>query len=203
MYEPAPSTTATVPQVELDVIGQFRDALTAGTDWVDALLDSLSVWSVPEETVDERLHRYFIGGEAFDWLLLSQRLCESANDLLGDREVDELLFGGMLPERVDADSFRERLGVHKFRGFLNFFYGVTVEEALHAAVEQEILKRHIGNGVQYRDDFTNESFQKIYHEPKDSLFEQFHIESNYSDGDSLSITQSKASEGWIRTICLS
>ncbi len=197
MYDHGSATTATVPQVEFDVIAQFRQALIEGTDWVDAILDSLSVWSVPEETVDDKLHRYFIGGEAFDWLLLSQRLYESASDLLNDREVDDLLFNGMLPERIDADTFRERLGVQKFRGFLNYFYGVTVEEALHAAVEKEVHKRHIGNGVQYRDDFSDESFQKIYHEPKESLFEQFQIECNYFDEDSLTVTQSKEFTYWL------
>ena len=37
--------------------------------------------------------------------------------------------------------------MEKYRGYLNFHYGVTVEETLQLAVEQEVIKRRASNGL--------------------------------------------------------
>ena len=56
----------------------FRTALDAGDPWFDALMRAIALWESPDETVDGRQYRYLIGGEAFDWLLLAERLLRGA-----------------------------------------------------------------------------------------------------------------------------
>ena len=45
-----------------------------------------------------------------------------------DREG--LLFTGQLPPEVTSEVFRELIGVTKHRAYLNYWYGVVLEEAL-------------------------------------------------------------------------
>src|SRR5438445_11328291 len=65
-----------------EVLRQFRARLLDGDDWFDALLQAVAHWSTPFEVHDGREYRYLVGGEAFDWLLLAQRLVLSVVDLV-------------------------------------------------------------------------------------------------------------------------
>ena len=69
---------------------------------------------------------------------------------------------GACPSRFDEDRFRELLGGEKYRGHLNYFYGVTVEEALQVAVETEIVKRLVSNGYTDTADVSDEALLRIY-----------------------------------------
>ena len=77
-----------------------------------------------------------------------------------DRE--NLLFEGVLPHDFDREQFKDLLGSDKYRAYLNYYYGIVVEEALHLAVELDLNKRFVSNGHQYSRDFTNEIFRRIY-----------------------------------------
>ena len=54
----------------------FLRLLERGEPWYPALLTVIARWTASEETVDGVYYRYLIGGEAFDWLRLAQRLIE-------------------------------------------------------------------------------------------------------------------------------
>ena len=54
----------------------------------------MGAWMLPEETDGGRLYRYFIAGEAFDWLLLAERLCVEVRDLVPEEPVETLLLRG-------------------------------------------------------------------------------------------------------------
>ncbi|MNC93336.1 hypothetical protein D3C83_99420 [compost metagenome] len=58
----------------MDPLEHFRSALATGEPWFEALMQTIGLWERPEEQVDGRQYRYLIGGEAFDWLLLAERL---------------------------------------------------------------------------------------------------------------------------------
>ena len=81
--------TATYERAELvstyEALRAFRAALEEGVDWPTALLQAIAEWSTPEETVGDRVYAYFIEGEAFDWLLLAERLFEAADMLIPER----------------------------------------------------------------------------------------------------------------------
>ncbi len=121
---------------------RLRQSIVAGQHWFDALLEAIGDWRVPEETIDGRPFRYLVGGEAFDWLLLAERLMEEIRDMVPARESEALLFEGHWPIDLEDDEFADRLGPAKFSAHLNYLYGVLVEEALQLFVEEEIHKEH-------------------------------------------------------------
>jgi hypothetical protein len=184
-------------ELSIDPIEHLKSSLENGRDWASALLEAMSLWAIPEESYGGRNYRYFIGGEAFDWLVLAERLCSEVGDLIPPQDKDDLLFTGRLPDYIDGGYFKDLLGVQKYRGFLNFFYGVTIEEALQLAVEREVQKRHISNGNLYQDDFSPEAFAKIYHQSKDVLLDLFRLERGYPDVDSMSLDESKEFTYWL------
>ena len=182
---------------DVNPIEHMLSALRGGMDWPTAMLQAMAYWRAPQETIDGNRRNYFIGGEAFDWLLMAERLCEAAGDLIPADEQEALLFDGRFPDTFDAARFKELLGAHKHSGYLNYFYGVVVEEALQLAVEGEVHKRHISNGNRYQSDFTEEAFARIYHKPLGELLAAFRGDMGYPETDALTLTQSKEFTYWL------
>ena len=180
-----------------EIIAKLRHSLECGEDWPTAILKAMAIWSTPEETHRGFHYRYFIAGEAFDWLLLAQRLCLELDDLVPAEELEGLLFSGRFPASFDETRFKDLLGVEKFRGHLNFFYGVTVEEALQHAVEREVHKRHLSNGVQYYDDLSKDAFARIYRDSESNLLKRFREQQGYDDEPSVSFAHSKEFTYWL------
>src|SRR5512140_2138651 len=77
-YLPAPDET----------ILRMRHAVISGQHWFEALLDAVGQWRVPMETIGDRDYRYLVHGEAFDWLLLAERLLDEMPDLVPSREAE-------------------------------------------------------------------------------------------------------------------
>jgi hypothetical protein len=129
-------------------VESFRRALERGEEWYPALLSVIARWSHPREEIDDVAYHYLIAGEAFDWLLLAQRLLDEALDLVPASEVERLLLFGIAPEGADEDSFEAAIGAQKYSAHLNFQYGVVIEELLLLSVEQEFQKagRLVGTG---------------------------------------------------------
>ena len=182
---------------DVNPIEHMLSALRSGVDWPTAMLQAMAYWRAPQETIDGNERNYFIGGEAFDWLLMAERLCEAAGDLIPADEQEALLFDGRFPDSFDAAQFKELLGAHKHSGYLNYFYGVVVEEALQLAVEGEVHKRHISNGNRYQSDFSEEAFARIYHKPHNELLAAFRGDMGYPETDALTLTQSKEFTYWL------
>ncbi len=193
--------TATYERTELvstsEALRAFSSALEEGVDWPSALLQAIAEWSTPEEAVGDRVYRYFIEGEAFDWLLLAERLFEVAGVLIPEDDKEALLFRGRFPDYFETSRFKELMGVEKYRGFLNYFYGVTVEEALHVASEKEVHKRQLSNGNQYQNDFSQEALSRIYRESPDVLLCQFREDKGYPDCEELTMEQSTEFNYWL------
>ncbi|MDA1003575.1 MAG: hypothetical protein O3B31_09565 [Chloroflexi bacterium] len=126
----------------------FRRVLERGEEWYPALLSVIARWSHPREELDGTAYQYLIGGEAFDWLLLAERLLSEATDLVPLQEAERLLLFGIAPDAGDDESFEAAIGTPKYRAHLNFQYGVVVEELLLLSVEQEYQKagRLVGSG---------------------------------------------------------
>ena len=182
---------------EPEAIQQLRRSLEEGRDWSTSLLEAMALWTVPQETHSGRDYNYFIGGEAFDWLLLAERLCEAVDGLLPEGERDELLFTGQFPSSIDETLFKDLLGIDKYRGYLNHFYGVTVEEALQIAAQYEVQKRLLSNGNRYQQDFSEEAYVGIYRAPRSTLLEKFREEKGYSSSPSISLTESNEFTYWL------
>ncbi len=153
-----------------EVVFRMRQAILGGEHWFEALLDGVARWRVPEEEIGSRHFQYLIHGEAFDWLLLAERLLDEVPDLVPPAERDALLWENQWPLDIEDHEFAARLGKAKHSAHLNFQYGVLVEQALQLSIEEEIHKegRSRAWGVDLRADET--MFQRVYGHSREDLF---------------------------------
>ena len=153
-----------------EVVFRMRQAILDGEHWFEALLDAVARWRTPDERIGSRSYNYLILGEAFDWLLLAERLLDEVPDLVPSSEREALLWENKWPIDIDDPEFAARLGKAKHSAHLNYLYGVLVEEALQLSVEEEIHKegRSRAWGADLRVDET--MFQRVYGLAREDLF---------------------------------
>jgi hypothetical protein len=187
---------ATQP-AEREALTHFLHAVQHGADWFDALLEAIALWEAPEEEVDGRHYRYLIGGEAFDWLLLAERLCEAADGAIPAAEKEALLFSGRPPRELDEEEFRRAVGVAKHRAHLNFLYGVTLEEALQVTVEEEVLKEQRSRVWDRNRNVEAQVFERLYGKSRDELLAAFRAERSLPPGDALSYAELREFTYWL------
>ncbi len=180
-----------------DAATYFRRQLAEGAPWHRALLEAMGRWTLPEETWQGRRYRYILGREAFDWLLLAERLCVEAGESIPLEEVELLLFRGVLPEPVEIDEFRSLLGASKHQGYLNYHYGIVLEEALQLSAEEKIRKRHIARGYTDSEELVEDAFHHLYNDSRSNLMDEFRRSSGISRHSSLSLTDLKEFTYWL------
>ena len=180
-----------------EAVRHFKQAILGGKNWYLALLEAISLWDKAEESIGGREFRYLIGGEAFDWLLLAERLCRSVNGLIPDEEAEKLLFYGKAPVNLTTEEFKNLIGAGKYRQYLNFFYGVSVEEALLLAVEEEVAKERRAT-VWHRDnDFSGEAYRRIYAADQKELLKQFRHQKGYPQSSAIGLTELREFTYWL------
>jgi hypothetical protein len=182
---------------DAEAIRHFKQALASGRNWYLALLESIGLWCSAEEIYQERSYLYLIDGEAFDWLLLAERLCETADGLLPEDEKNALLFQGITPMALSAGEVKQLIGEKKYGQYLNYFYGVTVEEALGLAVQEEIDKETTVQGLGRKIEASDELYLRIYDTARDALLQQFREEKGYPQLKSTSLTELKEFTYWL------
>ena len=156
------TTDSTVNTQSALHLRELRYRISEGMDWLIALLSTIGDWRLPEEDVDGYHYRYLIGGEAFDWLLLAERLCASIDDLVPTAEREMLPLRGSVPGSVGVTNFRQLIGYEKYRAHLNFVYGVLVEQALQTAVAAEVKKEQLSSAWKTGGETNDEVCQRIY-----------------------------------------
>ncbi|MCZ6539008.1 MAG: hypothetical protein O6922_04185, partial [Chloroflexi bacterium] len=85
---------------------------------------------------------------------------------------DPVLFAGF-----EEPDFMRAVGVDKFRAHLSYFYGVTVEQSLIVAVEEEVTHRRVSNGRQLSDGALDQAYELLYGSGREPLWEVFKLES--------------------------
>lgn len=154
------------------IIETLRAAVAAGDEhWFLPLLEAVRLWPLPEERVGGRTFRYLIAGEAFDWLLLAERLCEELNGLIPEEEAEALLFHGRLPMEAGEEEFKRLLGA-KYSPHLNFIYGVRIEMAIQLAAQEEVRKERRSR-VWENGHTEDEAFHRIYGASRGELLKAF------------------------------
>jgi len=197
--------TATEPAVAeavapgSEAIDHLLKTIAQGTPWHVALLEAVALWDVAEETNDGLLRRYLIAGEALDWMLVAERLCEAATAAIPAGEAEELLFYGRPLVDITQEQFKGLVGVARYRQYLNYFYGVTVEEALFCAVRGEVRKERWAAGFVRERDPTNEVYRRIYHATGGVLLRRFRKESDYPQRRSTGLLEMKEFSYWLFT----
>ena len=186
------------PVSDAGVIRYLEQAISGGKHWYIALLEAIGLWTVAEEVHNQRRYCYLIAGEAFDWLLLAERLCAAVDGLLPDDEKTALLFHGQPPLNLTVDKFKELIGGGKYHQYLNYFYGITVEEALILVVQEEVRKERRTSGYSNKEhDVVGEVYRRIYGATKPVLLKRFRREKGYPHLKSISLTELKEFTYWL------
>ena len=158
----------------------LRKSLTLGKHWTEALLQTIGLWTLPQEVVHGREYKYLIMGEALDWLVLAERLMPDVGGYITETELEDLLFTGVMPSTVTPEVFRSLIGPTKYRAHLNYWYGVIVEEALQLATEEDVRKRHRALCYPDSEDLVEEAFKLLYNKSRQELLEEFKIRHDIS-----------------------
>ena len=158
---------------EPEAVWHLKQAVQSGREWHLALLEAMGMWTIPEEEVHGRHYTYLVQGEAFDWLILAERLCGELDGMVPMEEKEQLLFQGRLPDGISTAEFQDLIGHNKHRAFLNYWYGVVVEEALQLAVEEEVRKQHLARGFSDSEALVEEAFMRIYDDTRSNLVKEF------------------------------
>lgn len=192
----------------IDPLAAYLSALDGGAPWFEAMMQAIALWERPHEAVDGRQYRYLIGGEAFDWLLLAERLVDAAAGHVPAAEAERLLFDAHAPGgpespaggRLDDERLRDFIGEAKHRAHLNYLYGVTVEEALQYAVELEVSKERVTVHIRdprADDAATDPVYERIYGRPRAALLREFRDEAALPHGTHISLTELREFMYWL------
>jgi hypothetical protein len=169
------------------VISRLKsDIAPTGDEWKLSVLETIAEWPLAQEEVEGKRLDYLIGGEAFDWRLLAQRLLGECGSKIEHEVVWEWLSEPVLFGGFEEPEFMRAVGVDKFRAHLSYFYGVTVEQSLLAAVEEEITHRRVAAGRPLSDRSLEMAYETLYGNTRDQLWEVFRVESGTNT----------AREGW-------
>ncbi len=186
-----------IVNAEPETVLHLKSEIAAGKHWFLALLEAIGLWEIPAEVYNGRTYCYLIADEAFDWLPLAQRLCESIDGLIPQEEKDNLIFHGKPPIEVSPDEFKNYIGVLKYQQYLNYFYGITVEEALIQAVRDEVRKERRVFGYREEEDHDSEVFPRIYGVGRMELLKEFRSERGHPQQRSISLTELKEFTYWL------
>lgn len=178
-----------------EAISHLRNSILSGKHWYLALLEAISLWTIPEEEVEGRRYKYLIAGEAFNWLLLAERLCREVEDLIPEEERANLLLCGYPPLDLSKEEFKEIVGPIKYQGILNYFYGVMVEQALLVAAENEVRKEW--GFADCEDWVEEEAFRRVYGEEEEILRREFFKERGMPFREELSLSELEEFTYWL------
>ena len=178
-------------------IEHLKQAVTSGKHWYTALLEAIKLWKSPEEDYHGQHLRYLIDGEAFDWLLLAERLSGEISGSIPEKERINLLFFDLPPLDLTREEFKKLIGTVKYRAYLNYLYGVLVEENLIAAVVDEIRKERLVSGSNKHDDILDKAYRRIYRDSQQSLLDTFRKEKKYPKRKSMTLGELKEFTYWL------
>ncbi len=183
---------------EHPAVSHLRRRIAEGVHWYIALLEAVGQWDRLVEEYRGRHFEYLIDNEAFDWLVLAERLLDPVLDLCPRNEVEALLFEGRPPIEVPDLEFRRLIGPAKYRAHLNYVYGVSVEEALQLATLEKLEKER--RSLAYcatRPVSDDEVFIHIYGRTEQELWAMFWQEQGLGPPGQTGITGLKRFTYWL------
>jgi len=187
-----PSTTGDARAIE-----HLKQVVASGKHWYLALLEAIKLWRSPEEDYQGHHVRYLIEGEAFDWLLLAERLTDEISRLIPEKERINLLFFDLPPVELSTEEFKKLIGSAKYKAYLNYLYGVLVEENLISAVVDEIRKERRASGLNKHEDILDRAYRRIYGDSQQALLDSFRKEKKYPKRKSITLSELKEFTYWL------
>jgi hypothetical protein len=189
--------TVSIYTGDVPAIQHLKDAIAEGKHWYLALLEAIKLWVSTEEEYNGRRYHYLIDNEAFDWLVLAERLCEEVDELIPEEERVNLLFLDIPPIELTKDEFKNLIGATKYQAYLNYLYGVLVEGFLILAVTEEIRKRKGVLGVNNDDGVIDEAYRHIYGATQRELLRSFRKERHHSQCKSIGLNELNEFTYWL------
>ena len=181
---------------DTDTLRKLEHDITDGQNWFLAVLAAIGRWQASKEDIDGRHYHYIVAGEAFDWLLLAERICLAVAHLLPEAEMNRLLHRGQPPVSPSQEEFRELIGHGKYHQYLNYFYGITVEEAMQMAVLEEIRKEDQPRHLNHESEIA-EVYRRNYGNDRDVMLKQFRQEHGYPLRNSIYMDELKEFYYWL------
>ncbi len=182
---------------DTQAIQGLRNGIAEGRNWFVSLLEAVRVWSSPEEDYRGRHYQYLVDNEAFDWLMLMERLCQELDGLIPEKDRTNLLFFGIPPVGLSKDQFKNLVGPSKYRAYLNYFYGILVEKFLLLSVTEEIRKKKTVLGLNNDNGVVDEAYQRIYGATQSALLKQFRKERHYPQLRSVRLSELNEFTYWL------
>ena len=118
-------------------------------------------------------------------------MAREVDDLIPKMELENFLFVGQFPEPITTDDFRDLVGPAKYQACRNYWYGVVVEDALLAAVEEEVYKSSRASGVPNDDRMFDQAYILIYDSSCWELMDKFKGEQGQSVIPDFTLTEYK------------
>ena len=190
-------TIQTMTTADAKAIEHLKQAVASGKHWYIVLLEAIRLWKSAEEDYNGRHLRYLINGEAFDWLLLAERLIDELGESIPEKERVNLLFFDIPPLEITREEFKKLIGPAKYRAYLNYLYGVLVEENLISAVVDEIRKERLASGSNKQEDVLDKAYRRIYGASQQSLLDRFRKEKKYPKRKSMTLGELKEFTYWL------
>jgi hypothetical protein len=188
---------AKVSHGDTEAIQKLKDGIAEGRNWYLTLLEAVRLWSSPEEDYKGRHYQYLLDNEAFDWLELTERLCQELDGVIPETERTNLLFFGIPPVELSRDQFKRLIGPSKYRTHLNYFYGVLVERFLLLSVTEEIRKKKRVLGLNNDNGVVDEAYQRIYGATQSTLLRQFRKERHHPQSRSIRLSEFNEFTYWL------
>ena len=189
-----------ISTLEDRIITSLRESISVNSEWVSPLLQAIGDWTIPAENVFGNQYQYLILGEALDWLALADRLCSEIADMIPSDELESLLISGRLPNRFYSRDFKSFIGPVKYGLYLNYWYGIIVEEAIQNAIEKDIRKRHLALCYQDSEDLFESVFDRLYGESREVLMTKFWIDIGIVPEIDMTSTRMKEFTYWLHKI---
>jgi len=186
-----------MPSGDIRAIQWLKTAVAEGKNWYVALLEAIRLWSSPEEDFAGRHYHYLIDNEAFDLLVLAERLCEEIDGLIPEKERINLLFFDTPPIELPKDDFENLIGSSKYQAHLNYLYGVLIEKFLILAVTEEIRKKNRVLGLNKNSGIVDEAYQQVYGATQKELLKLFRKEKHHPHPKSVSLGELNEFTYWL------
>ncbi|MBI4282459.1 MAG: hypothetical protein HY672_03105 [Chloroflexi bacterium] len=190
-------TPGSDPLSNVQAIAHLKRAMAQGREWMPALLEAMALWTLPEEVYQDQHHRYLLDGEAFDLLLLAERLLAEVDGLVPKEEKRDLLLSGDVSHNLTENEFKGLLGPQKYSAYLNYWYGVVVEEAILQSAEEEERKRLHSGGLRGVFGVKERAFLHVYGAEREELQRQFREGKGYPESASWTQTEAKEFTYWL------
>jgi hypothetical protein len=189
--------TSNLAPADARAIKHLKEAIIQGKHWYLALLEAIKLWESTEEDYNGRHYQYLIDNEAFDWLLLAERLCEEVSQYVPRKERVNLLFFDQPPIELTKDEFKKLIGNAKYQAYLNYLYGIFMEKFLILITTEEIRKRKRTAGLISGGNTLGEAYQYLYGDSEQELVKHFKKEKHYPRRKSMSLGELSEFTYWL------